>query len=1091
MAVSDIVVTVGTTGRQYSTLAAAEAAIPTDLAAVEEWNISSKSGTFTLDEGLSFSPSGATGTYLEDDGSTMLFEVLTGTVTSSDTVTGDSSTETADIDTNVHQDGASWKADCYNDSEFTITAEVLFNGTSGTSSTRTVTVTAAAGESFIDHADVLTNALKYDASKGVAFRRTTNYQGIIQFDYQWVRCSRIQGRHDNGGSATSGISITSNSIIRDCISGGKGSAGFTIDTSTAKIINCLCIAELVTDGFLLVNGADAYNCTAVMPDDLTASGDGFEVIYGPSEALNCASFGFVNGFNGSYSSSPSSGHNATDDTTAPGADNQVSKTFADQFENVDDATQDWRAKDGDLDGNGTRDEGNTDDLDIVGQARSTSAPTIGCWEFIVSITTATGAQALPSFAQAGVGLMHSDGAAAQLLANPLQAGVGAERFTSIGAQLLANLLQAGVGLMHSDGAAAQLLANLLQAGVGEQTFTATGVQLLENLLQAGAGTGGSPAISQITLDADGTIAGEVRHDAGTGTPFFTHCNDAPDGLSSDFVENDDSENTTTAWFSLTDVDADFSSMDTLNIDVDVAATGFSNDSCTLTARIFDADNDITNPLTAETGNLATDADSTRTQRNVVFATLTGTKAQWDAAHIRFTWTYNQTGGPDNANIQLFGCDIDGTFTSSGHTGAGAQALADLLQAGVGLMHPDGDGVQTLADLLQAGVGEEKFTSTGAQLLANPLQSGVGLEHPDGAGAQLLAQLLQAGVGLSRFTGTGTQLLANPLQSGIGLMHPDGAGAQLLANLLQAGTGAATLVFTATGTQLLANPLQAGVGLEHPNGTGAQLLADLLQAGVGEEKIIGTGTQALANLLQAGVGLEHPDGTGAQFLANLLQAGTGVARFAGTGAQLLANLLQAGVGLEHPDGAGAQTLAQLLQAGTGTSTITVTSTGAQLLANLLQAGVGLEHPDGTGAQLLANPLQAGTGIERFLGTGNQLLANLLQAGVGVQVFKGAGAQALQDFLQLGVGLEHPDGAGAQLLATLLQTGAGTQVTDAPSGVGAQLLQALNQLGLAITISQVSGFIIVQLAAGTSVRYTTDVDVRQSGDVIIRQSGDVGV
>ncbi len=169
-------------------------------------------------------------------------------------------------------------------------------------------------------------------------------------------------------------------------------------------------------------------------------------------------------------------------------------------------------------------------------------------------------------------------------------------------------------------------------------------------------------LTQITLDADGVIGGEIRHDGGTGAPFFSHCNDAPDGVSSDFVENDDSESSGEAWFRLSDVNSDFGSMDTLNIDVDILATGFSDDTCTLTARIFAANNDTANPLTAESGNLGTDADAPRVQRNVPFGTLAGTKAQWNAAYIRFTWTYSKTGGPDNANLRLFGCDIDGTYT---------------------------------------------------------------------------------------------------------------------------------------------------------------------------------------------------------------------------------------------------------------------------------------------------------------------------------------------------------------------------------------------------------------------------------------------
>ena len=172
-------------------------------------------------------------------------------------------------------------------------------------------------------------------------------------------------------------------------------------------------------------------------------------------------------------------------------------------------------------------------------------------------------------------------------------------------------------------------------------------------------------LTQLTLDADGTIGAAIEHDAGTGTPFYTHCNDAPDGLSSDWVGNDTSETTDTAWFSLSNVDADFSSMDTLNIDVDVDAVTAGADTCVLTARIYDANNDTTNALTAETATLGSETDTTRTQRNVSFASLTGTKAQWDSAYIRFTWTYNVVAVPNNNQVRLYGCDIDGTYTATG------------------------------------------------------------------------------------------------------------------------------------------------------------------------------------------------------------------------------------------------------------------------------------------------------------------------------------------------------------------------------------------------------------------------------------------
>jgi len=173
-------------------------------------------------------------------------------------------------------------------------------------------------------------------------------------------------------------------------------------------------------------------------------------------------------------------------------------------------------------------------------------------------------------------------------------------------------------------------------------------------------------LDQLTLDADGTIdTVNIEHDAGIGSPYVGHCNDAPDGVSADWVGNDTGEKTGTAWFSLSDVNADFSSMDSLNIDVDVDATSSSDDTCALTARIFDADNSTTNPLTDESGNLGTEADTTRAQRNVVFAGLAGTEAQWNAAHIRFTWTYAKTGAGDNLQVRLYGCDVDGTYTIAG------------------------------------------------------------------------------------------------------------------------------------------------------------------------------------------------------------------------------------------------------------------------------------------------------------------------------------------------------------------------------------------------------------------------------------------
>jgi len=192
------------------------------------------------------------------------------------------------------------------------------------------------------------------------------------------------------------------------------------------------------------------------------------------------------------------------------------------------------------------------------------------------------------------------------------------------------------------------------------------------------------ALNQLTLDADGTIdTVNIEHNGGTGSPYFSHCNDAPDGVSSDFVRNDAGETTGTAWFRLTDVNADFGSMNSLNIDVDVEVTdAFDNDTCLLTAQIFDNNADETNPLT-DSQQVGSHADSTRVQRQLAFGSLTGSKAQWNAAHILFTWTYTKVTGPDNARLAIYGCDIDGDYTISalGDDEKAAVASAQLVGSG--------------------------------------------------------------------------------------------------------------------------------------------------------------------------------------------------------------------------------------------------------------------------------------------------------------------------------------------------------------------------------------------------------------------------
>src|SRR6188768_4101476 len=79
----------------------------------------------------------------------------------------------ASLPANLVTDNNSYVGECYNDAEFVNDIAAL-NG-HATDATHTIALTAAAGQSFADHASAQTNALTYNQANGVGFRTTTNY----------------------------------------------------------------------------------------------------------------------------------------------------------------------------------------------------------------------------------------------------------------------------------------------------------------------------------------------------------------------------------------------------------------------------------------------------------------------------------------------------------------------------------------------------------------------------------------------------------------------------------------------------------------------------------------------------------------------------------------------------------------------------------------------------------------------------------------------------------------------------------------------------------------------------------------------------
>lgn len=285
-----------------------------------------------------------------------------------------------------------WKGECYADSEFLATSGTLLAvGGITTDNTRYLWLTAAAGESFADLADPDTDTLRYDSSRGVAMRITGAY--TYGFDItQKMLIERIQFFANRTDSNS--FFCLKGGTWRGCIFEVTKVGGTWDPISAPTYINCLWVARgsSSTPTFASVT-AKIYNCTIVRPSDLTTGGTAISNDFGYYPTVkNTAVFGaFTTQFAATISSYPAGGYNASSASDCPGSNDQASKTFSDQFENVNDSTRDWRVKStADLVNNGTPDagtEGNvttvrTNGLDILGRTRSATTPTIGCWEYI-------------------------------------------------------------------------------------------------------------------------------------------------------------------------------------------------------------------------------------------------------------------------------------------------------------------------------------------------------------------------------------------------------------------------------------------------------------------------------------------------------------------------------------------------------------------------------------------------------------------------------------------------------------------------------------------------------------------------------------
>jgi hypothetical protein len=302
------------------------------------------------------------------------------------------------VPTNLVTADQQWTAELYNDSEFAA-GFVISNGVYTTDATRYIKITAAAGQSFKDHASVRTNPQIYDQSKGVGF--ALGASNLFTIDCSNTVIERLQIKRTAANGTFSCMDINSgagntNIIIKDCLlqKNSTGSAPVALVYSTGcKAINCTIIDNGAGTGHglsMAFGNATALNCTIVQTTANAAHGVGLHVSsgYGGSVVVrNCAVFGF----NAQWDNAPAgatTGYNCSSGTCPSGSNNQNTKTYANQFEST---LNDFRLKTGsDCEGTGSTDATLAPN-DISGFTRGVgTAGDIGSWEFGTSGTTHSG-----------------------------------------------------------------------------------------------------------------------------------------------------------------------------------------------------------------------------------------------------------------------------------------------------------------------------------------------------------------------------------------------------------------------------------------------------------------------------------------------------------------------------------------------------------------------------------------------------------------------------------------------------------------------------------------------------------------------------
>jgi hypothetical protein len=252
-----------------------------------------------------------------------------------------------------------------------------------TSATNNIRIAANTGKSFKDNASKLTNALTYNAANGVALKATNvvltcSVDFLVIEGLQFFRSVASAGTGEHGVKLTGSNVSVKHSIIK---SNSTNMNPLYVIGGSNFVANTLVLTA--GNGFGGESGPRLSNVTLVRTSG--AGGNAINAFFSPPTVKNLAAFGFSAILGGDQTSfNVASSNNVTDLASGPtnwGAGSLLSRTFANQFQSITSGSEDFRVKTGSDLVAGTRDQTYTNDLDIVGSARSTTTPTIGAWEF--------------------------------------------------------------------------------------------------------------------------------------------------------------------------------------------------------------------------------------------------------------------------------------------------------------------------------------------------------------------------------------------------------------------------------------------------------------------------------------------------------------------------------------------------------------------------------------------------------------------------------------------------------------------------------------------------------------------------------------